>query len=85
MTPLDAANRFPGLTRVPAAVVARLAQSAGRIVSRDDLLTAIEDGRGIEASTDDALRSAVKVARRAIADQGRIETAYGFGYRLVWL
>ncbi len=48
-----------------------LAQSAGRVVSRDELLRALWPGQRV---TDASLRRAVGEARRALGSRGRIQT-----------
>jgi TolB-like protein/Tfp pilus assembly protein PilF len=66
------------------ALLALLVQNADRLVSRDELLEKLWEGRVV---SDDALYSAVKSARHALGDDGRaqrlIRTIHGRGFRFV--
>lgn len=75
---------YPGLTRVPAAFVARLNQSNGRIVEYWDLQQAVEAVTGVP-NTIENLRTTVKRARAALAGNVIINSAYGIGYSIKWL
>lgn len=61
-----------------------LAENAGLLVTRDDLLARIWNGRVV---SDSAIASRINAARRAVGDDGRrqmvIATASGLGFRLV--
>lgn len=65
-------------------LIVYLAENADRVVSKDELIEAIWDGRAIADTT---LSSCVKAARRALDDNGRdqriICTIYGHGFRFV--
>lgn len=82
-TIIGMADRFR-VTQSPAALLARLAQSPGLIVSYGGLHRALEEGLHRDPVEDVSLRKAVKRARDAIQDQGEISTVYGVGYRLTW-
>ena len=64
------------------ALLAYLVQNGDRLVSRDELLEKLWEGRVV---TDDALYGAVKSARHALGDDGRsqrlIRTVHGRGFR----
>ena len=66
------------------ALIAYLVENRDRLVSRDELLEKVWDGRMV---SDSALASRVKTARRALGDDGRsqqvIRTIHGQGYRFV--
>lgn len=66
------------------AVLAFLVEHRERVVSRDELLEKVWDGRYV---TDSALSSRVKSARKAVGDDGNqqqvIRTVHGRGYRFV--
>jgi TolB-like protein/DNA-binding winged helix-turn-helix (wHTH) protein len=66
------------------ALIAYLVENRDRLVSRDELLEKVWDGRVV---SDSALASRVKVARRALDDDGRaqrvIRTIHGRGFRFV--
>ena len=66
------------------ALLAFLVQNGDRLVSRDELLEKLWEGRVV---SDDALYSAVKSARHALGDDGRaqrlIRTVHGRGFRFV--
>jgi len=66
------------------AVLAFLVEHRERVVSRDELLEKVWDGRYV---TDSALSSRVKSARKAVGDDGSeqrvIRTIHGRGYRFV--
>lgn len=79
----DAMTDFPGLSRAPAALLVRLHQSKGRIVEYWGLQQAVEAVTGNQ-NTIDNVRSAAKRARKAIAGRGKIISASGVGYRLMW-
>lgn len=65
-------------------ILLMLAENAGRIVTRDELLARIWNGRLVSES---AIASRINAARRAVGDDGRrqavIATASGHGFRLV--
>lgn len=60
------------------------ARSDGRVLSKNEILEAIWDGRAV---SDDALTSRIKAARRAIGDDGRsqrlIRTVHRIGYQFL--
>lgn len=80
----DVMSDYPGLTRAPAAFVARLNQSNGRIVEYWDLQQAVEAVTGVP-NTIENLRTTVKRARAALAGKAIINSAYGIGYSIKWL
>lgn len=61
-----------------------LAENAGRVVTRDELLARVWNGRIV---SDSAVASRINAARRAVGDDGRrqavIATASGHGFRMV--
>jgi TolB-like protein len=61
-----------------------LVENAGRVVTREEILQRVWDGRFV---SDAALSSRIKSARQALGDNGRdqrmIETRHGLGFRLV--
>ena len=61
-----------------------LVENTDRVVSKDDLIKAVWDGRAIADTT---LSTCVKAARRALGDNGRdqrmIRTLHGHGFRFV--
>lgn len=61
-----------------------LAENAGRVVTRNDLVERIWDGRVVSES---AIASRINAARRAVGDDGRrqslIATSSGLGFRLL--
>ncbi|WP_298851998.1 winged helix-turn-helix domain-containing protein [uncultured Ruegeria sp.] len=71
------------LTRQTAGILRALVEADGQIVSKDDLISQVWDGRII---TDATLSTAVKEARKAVGDTGNeqriIETVHGVGFRL---
>ena len=84
MTMEDAASDFPGIARAPAAVLVRLQEAKGRVVSFDDLAYAIENVTGNSWALNN-VGSPVSRARRAIIGKGRIISASGIGYRVEWI
>jgi TolB-like protein len=66
------------------ALIAYLVENRDRLVSRDELLEKVWDGRMV---SDSALASRVKAARQALGDDGRaqrvIRTIHGQGFRFV--
>ena len=66
------------------ALIAYLVEHRDRLVSRDELLEKVWDGRMV---SDSALASRVKTARKALGDDGRtqrfIRTIHGKGFRFV--
>lgn len=79
----DLMTDFPGLSRAPAAFLARLDQSKGRIVEYWDLQQAVEGATGIP-NTIENMRTIAKRARAAIRGRGEVISAYGVGYQLIW-
>ena len=71
------------LTRQTAGILRALVNADGQVVSKDDLITHVWEGRII---TDATLSTAIKEARRAVGDTGTdqniIETVHGVGFRL---
>lgn len=71
------------LTRQTAGILRALVDADGQVVSKDDLIANVWDGRII---TDATLSTAIKEARRAVGDTGTnqniIETVHGVGFRL---
>jgi DNA-binding response OmpR family regulator len=70
------------LTRKSAHILELLLRDPGRVLSRDELETALWGG---EPPSSDALRSQVHLLRRALSEAGfdGIETVHGLGWRLV--
>ncbi len=70
------------LTRKAAVIMEVLLRDPGRVVSREELESALWGG---EPPSSDALRSQVHLLRRALADAGfdGIQTMHGTGWRLV--
>jgi TolB-like protein/Tfp pilus assembly protein PilF len=66
------------------ALLSLLAENHDRLVSRDEIIEKVWDGRAV---SDSALDSRVKSARRALGDDGKaqrlIRTVHGQGFRLV--
>ncbi len=71
------------LTRQTAGILQALVSADGDVVTKDDLIAGVWDGRII---TDATLSTALKEARRAVGDTGSeqriIETVHGVGFRL---
>ncbi len=71
------------LTRQSAGILKALVSADGDVVTKDDLITDVWEGRII---TDATLSTALKEARRAVGDTGSeqriIETVHGVGFRL---
>lgn len=63
-------------------LLAYLAANPGRVVTKDELNSAIWSGRAV---SDSALSSRIKSARQAIGDEGKtfIRTVHGLGFRFV--
>jgi DNA-binding response OmpR family regulator len=70
------------LTRKSAHILELLLRDPGRVLSRDELETALWGG---DPPSSDALRSQVHLLRRALSEAGfdGIETVHGLGWRLV--
>ncbi|WP_172329210.1 winged helix-turn-helix domain-containing protein [Mangrovicoccus sp. HB161399] len=73
----------PAPARVPR-LLHFLASRAGRIVTKDEIIAEVWDGRAV---SENALSTLIKDARKAIGDDGRrqdtIRTQHGVGFRLV--
>jgi DNA-binding response OmpR family regulator len=70
------------LTRKSAHILELLLRDPGRVLSRDELETALWGG---DSPSSDALRSQMHLLRRALSEAGfdGIETVHGLGWRLV--
>ncbi|WP_342076103.1 winged helix-turn-helix domain-containing protein [Yoonia sp. SS1-5] len=70
--------------RVPLEVLVHLIENADKVISRDDLIDAVWDGRIVSDAT---ISTAVKQARKAVNDTGTdqavIRTVHGRGFRFV--
>lgn len=67
------------------ALLSYLVENRERLISKDELVEKIWDGRFI---SDAAISTLIKTTRRAVDDDGksqkRIRTVHGFGFWLVW-
>jgi DNA-binding response OmpR family regulator len=83
MTIEDAMSEFHGIYRGGAAIVAALTSANGRVLNYGQLQLAIEAASG-NAVSYEAVRTAIRRARRVIVGRADIITARGVGYRIVW-
>src|SRR5258705_7858754 len=81
---LRASGQMVSLEPQVFALLALLVENSERVVSRDEIIEKVWDGRIVSEA---ALSSRVKSARRALGDDGRsqqfIRTHHGQGYRFV--